>query len=228
MFKIQRRNVAIRRALKAGKAIPKAYRKPKKKKEEINPDKIGVGQNPTIFGLLTIVDHFLDVKSLPYAVRTNTSPLTWPNWYPNMPFDKQFDVLSLFNGRLEPQYRRSKTRRILGQQEAMRKFEQFVEDLYRYMERLPLTFEHYRRLIEMLTIIAAPLLRSDYGRIVIHDRALDAGRKEEHFDAAKRVMTVRHGRIHRRPISFKKAGRIDSILPDFLRDVSVLWIDALP
>merc|ERR1712228_769423 len=100
------------------------------------------------------------------------------------------------NGRSEYQYRRidprkhlvERSRRSLGQSEAIRKLERFASDLHRYMEQLPLTFDHYQRLIEMMAIIMLPFLGSSYGQI-----ALKPGQQhyDEHYESAKRIMSLR-------------------------------------
>ena len=120
----------------------------------------------------------------------------WNSWFPSLAFDTQFDILSLFNGRSEYQYRRidprkhlvERSRRSLGQSEAIRKLERFANDLHRYMEQLPLTFDHYQRLIEMMAIIMSPFLGSSYGQI-----ALKPGQQhyDEHYESAKRIMSLR-------------------------------------
>jgi len=175
----------LKQAKKDGKPTPKI--------RPVQFDRITFGeiQNPTCYGLLEIIAHYLDLNCIPYVSPKCTTAISWQSWFPSLTFDAQFDVLSLFNGRPEYQYRvvdsRQLARRFMGQNDAMKKLNAFAGDIHRYVEQLPLTFDHYQRLIEMVTIMMAPFLGSSYGQIPSR-----AGIIDQHFETARHINSLRN------------------------------------
>jgi len=173
-----------------GKRIyPKVLRK-RISHDKVLKDKDGLGRNQTRYGLLALIDNILDLRAIPYNTRMETNTFIWHNWYSNLSLEAQFQILGRFNGRDERQYRRGKKRRASGQMEALRKFEVFVTALELRMDEMEETFENYRRLVEMLSLLAVPFLSSNFGRILTQRTRRDRESKDEHTNIAKRVYLI--------------------------------------